>query len=145
MLTAVAVIGSTLVAWSNSKLATFETGLAISASNKTNNINENLSIENIWFCLSTCNEFPNPDTRAVIITLTNTGYEGLTVTNIKIFSRLVSPYNYPQTASILPGNSYSFAHPSTQWLNFPWLSRDPVTIQITTARGLIYTTQMTPP
>ena len=47
MLTAVAVIGTSLVAWSNSNLQTFETGLANSASSKTDKINENLQIENI--------------------------------------------------------------------------------------------------
>ncbi|HEV2193477.1 MAG TPA: hypothetical protein VGR54_07675 [Nitrosopumilaceae archaeon] len=136
MLTAVAVIGSTLVAWSNSKLTTFETGLASSASDKTNKINENLLIEHVWFC-NICILPSIPTSKGMNVTLTNTGNVGLTITQIKINN---PSHVYPLNLSILPGTSQSYKIQS-----FWGSSKAPLNIYVTTARGLIYTTQAAPP
>src|SRR5579872_3315983 len=81
MLTAVAVIGSAVVSWSNGNLKAFETSLASSSSDKTNKINENLLIENLAFCY---NCPPPISSKGINITLTNVGYVGLNVTQIQI-------------------------------------------------------------
>lgn len=136
MLTAVAVIGSAVVSWSNGNLKAFETNLASSSSDKTSKINENLLIENIIFCYN-C---PAPISgKGVNITLTNVGYVGLNVTQIQIngssFSWKISP-----PISILPKVStlYQKSLPT-------WKSSSLETITVTTARGSIYTKQVTAP
>ena len=48
MLTAVAMIGTGVVVWSNYNLRSFENVLVTSASNKTNTINEIPIIENLF-------------------------------------------------------------------------------------------------
>ncbi len=136
MLTAVVILGTSLVAFSNSKLTTFETGLASSASDKTNKINENLLIENVWFC-NLCIISPPPLHTGVNVTLTNAGHVGLTITQIKINN---PNYVYPVSNTIIfPGKSSSWL------LDYPWQSKVPINIYVTTARGLIYTTQVAPP
>jgi archaellum component FlaF (FlaF/FlaG flagellin family) len=135
MLTSVAVMGSAMVSWANGNLKAFETGLANSASDKTNKINENISIENVWFC-NTC-QFPA--NKALNVTLTNVGNLALNVTDIKIIDPSKTN-DYPQTLiSIFPGKSHSWK------LSFVWTSQIPVNIYVTTARGSIYPTQAVPP
>lgn len=135
MLTAVAVMGTSTVAWSNSKLTTFETGLAGSASDKTNKIQEKLSIENIWFCKS-CYTTPLPP-HGVNVTLTNTGNLALNVTQIQINN---ATYVYPVSNTVIfPGKSSSWQQ------NYNWQSKTPINIYVTTARGSIFTTQAAAP
>jgi len=80
MLSAVAVLGTTLVLWSNSNLRGYETSLATTSSDNTNRINEFLVIENVWFCKGNCLH----GTHNVNITLANYGNIGLNVTQIKL-------------------------------------------------------------
>ncbi len=140
LLTAVTVLGTALVAFSNSKLTTFETGLASSSSDKTNKINENLFIENVWFLKNwpTLTQY-----KGVNATLTNVANEGLTVTDIKLIHSGTTD-DFPQNIVLFPGKSIStkLTIPST---SPQWQSKIPFTISVTTARGLIYTTQAAPP
>ena len=136
MLTAVVVLGTSLVAFSNSKLTTFENGLAGSASDKTNKIKENLLIENVWFC-SLCGG--PPFNQGINITLTNAGNVGFNVTQIKINNQNFVCTTINPSTSILPGKSSSCKGSLT------WAHNVPVNIVVTTARGLIYTAQVAPP
>jgi|SRR5579864_1827968 len=141
MLTAVAVIGTSLVAWSDSNLRTFETGLGNTASTNTNKINENLQIENVWFYVNK----PLPLQKGgVNVTLTNVGTIGLNVTDIKLVDSLASD-DFHQNVVIPPGKSYSAIANSLTYLKHQWTSQVPITITVTTARGLIFTTQAVPP
>src|SRR5579864_9514788 len=87
MLSAVAVLGSTMVLWSYSTVASRETNLATTSAGITNKINEFLSIENVWFCQTTCPRNVQP---AANITITNIGSVGLNVTQIKLKSQSAS-------------------------------------------------------
>ena len=133
MLTAVAVMGTSTVAWSNSNLFRNEQVIATTYSSNVNKIQENLSIENIWFCKS-CYLVPIP--HGVNITLTNTGKLALNVTQIVINN---ATYVYHVSNVIFPGKSSSWQQ------NYNWQSKTPVNIYITTARGSIFTTQAAPP
>ena len=134
MLTAVAIMGTAIVAWSNGNLRAFEINLASSSSDKTNKINENLLIENVAFCY-TCLS----GSKGVNITLTNVGYIGLNVTQIQIngssFSWKISP---PIKISPKVSTLYQKSLPT-------WKSNSLETITVTTARGSVYTKQVTSP
>ncbi len=143
MLTAIAVLGTTLVSWSNSNLRAFEFSLANNVSNKTNQMNENLAIENVAFCTN-CG---GSNTKNIVnITLTNTGTVPVRVNQVQINSTVINNY-YTSSSSlpsnIMPKNSYlvsaSLPSPTT------WASKKLNTITVTTTRGSIFTTQVSPP
>jgi len=137
MLSAVAILGSTLVMWSNSNLGSYETRLGNTANNNANKFNEALSIENAWFCKNTC---PHGITApGANVTLTNVGTIGLNVTQIKLNSTSTSTSINLVNIGILPGQSYMWGLSS-----YNWASKVPVTITATTGRGTIFTTQVTP-
>ena len=145
-LTAVTVLGSGLVVWSNGNLKAFETSLVTNSANATNQISENLNIENVAFCKFCKNATLGHNNGIINITLTNTGTLPLTIKKITINSTDIQSYVnkqnnivnafsiniFPQksntTSAVLPGQ-------------IVWGSNRPDTITITTARGSIFTTQ----
>jgi archaellum component FlaF (FlaF/FlaG flagellin family) len=134
MLTAVTVMGTGAVAWSNTKLFTNEQVIATTYSSNVNKIQERLSIENIWFCMS-C--YQGQISHGLNVTLTNTGNLALNVTQIKINN---ATYVYPiSNILIFPGKSSSWQQ------NYNWQSKIPINIYVTTARGSIFTTQAAAP
>src|SRR5256885_4673061 len=143
MLTAVAAIGTAVVAWSNTSLRTYEFNLATSASDKTNKINEMFIIENVFLKSATA---PPPAGPWINVTVTNTGTVGLNVTQIKISdssnsksNNIVKICSYftcsPKNNALPPHSSAWF------YIDFQWTSNKIVTIQVTTARGTMVTTQ----
>src|SRR5689334_6937470 len=80
MLTAVAVLGTAIVAWSNGNLRGFETSLANTTASNTNQINENVNIEKIAFCVNCGGTTKN----VINVTLTNTGTVSVKITKIQI-------------------------------------------------------------
>jgi archaellum component FlaF (FlaF/FlaG flagellin family) len=138
MLTAVAAMGSGLVAWSHGNLKVFEISLASITSTTTNKINENLAIENVYFCANPCIA-PNP-AHGVNVTLTNIGTLSVNVTQIQINSTNYIKTNCCKSVIILPKQSYTM----TVWA-VAWVSKDIDTITVTTQRGSIFTTQAAPP
>ncbi|HET6457840.1 MAG TPA: hypothetical protein VFG24_03045 [Nitrosopumilaceae archaeon] len=144
MLTAVAAIGTAVVAWSNTSLRTYEFNLATSASDKTNKINEMLIIENV--VLKPDVPLPLPDNPAAInITIRNTGTVGFNVTQIQVSdspnniivndAKKCAPNCSATGATITPRSSGWF------YYQFGWSSNKIVTIQVTTIRGTTVTTQ----
>lgn len=135
MLTAVAVMGTSTVAWSNTNLFKNEQVIANTYSSNVNKIQEKVSIENIWFCKS-CYTAPLQP-HGVNVTLTNTGNLALNVTQIQINN---ATYVYPVSKTVIfPGKSFSWQQ------NYNWQSKIPINIYITTARGSIFTTQASAP
>ncbi len=159
MLSAVAVLGSAVISWSNGNLKVFETALTTTAVNSTNKINENLVMENIAFC-SNCG--PASSKNVINVTLTNTGTVGVRRTQIQVNSTTITSYYYsksgPQYSSsscpppsgvsaclpvnILPKQSYTIS--ATLQSPAKWGSGKPDTITVTTARGSTFTTQAAP-
>lgn len=142
MLSTVAVLGSSLVAWSNGNLKVFETALSTTASNDTNQVDESLTIENIVFC-SDCNK--TGGNNVINVTLTNTGTEGVVVDEVQVNSTAIQSYSKGTSlpASILPHSSYTLAAQLPK--GTAWESKEPDTITVTTSRDSIYTTQAAPP
>lgn len=157
MLTAVTILGSAMVVWSNGNLKVFETALSTTAVNSTNKITENVNIENIAFCTN-CGQTKN----VINVTLTNTGTIGVTVTQIQVNSTAIKSYYYSKNspystsscpppsgitaclpAKILPKQSYTVSAALTG--SSMWGSKKPDTITVTTSRGSIFTTQVSPP
>jgi hypothetical protein len=142
MLTAVAILGTGIVAWSNGNLRTFEISLVNTSANATNKINENLSIENVGFC-KIC-RFPSQFT-VINVTLTNTGTLPLKVTQIQINSTVIQSYwaSTSLPTNILPQKSYlvSTILPGSS----KWSVKSPSTVTVTTDRGSIFTTQAVAP
>ena len=147
MLTAVAAIGTAVVAWSNTSLRTYEFNLATSASDKTNKINEVLIIENVVLVPPIA--FP-VTAAAANITLTNTGTVGLNVTQIKISDSSNTIFNNnAKVCSYFTCSTLKEALPphSSGWFyhSFPWTANKIVTAQATTVRGTTVTTQAAHP
>ena len=139
LLSAVAVLGSAVVGWSNMNLSTFETALTSTASSDTNKINEFLIIENVWYCKSICPSIPPTNPPAINITLTNPGKIPLNVTDIRLVNSTKS-LDFPiQHVAIFPSKSYSWQK------TYSWKSQIPINVYVTTARGSIFTTQVPPP
>ena len=130
LLSAVGVLGSGLVSWTNSNLFTHQQDLELSYSTATNKINEFLIIENVWFGQS--------PQKFVNITMTNVGNVGLNVTKIELTSSAGSTEYQFSNGGILPEKSYSPP------ISYEWSDNELVDITVTTSRGSIYKTQALP-
>ena len=131
LLTATVITGTGMVTWSNSSLSGYETVLANTFSTNVNKLNENLSIENVWFG-SSPSKFLN-------VTTTNVGTIGVNVTKISLKTSTTTT-DIPFTHSgIVPQKQNSTK------IIYNWQSGNPIQITITTARGTIFTTQVMPP
>ena len=132
LLTTVAIMGSGVVAWSNSNLFGHEQALESTYSTNVNKINEYLTVENVWFSGTAPNQFVN-------ITMNNPSTIGLNVTQIQLKTSTATFNHQFTNQPILPKNSLSVN------FTYPYTSKVPVNIYITTARGTISTTQVLPP
>lgn len=128
LLCATVMMGTGLVNWSNSDLKVYQNSVASTSSNNSNQINEDLTIENVWFGTS--------PSKFVNITMTNTGGVGLNVTDIKIINsaQQTSDHTYSHS-SIL-----SHKQNSTQ-IFYNWQGGTPLQIVVTTSRGSTFQTQ----
>lgn len=130
LLTATTLMGTGLVTWSNTSLSSYQTSLANTFSTNVNKLNEDLTIENVWFGNSP--KFLN-------ITTTNTGTIGVNVTDITLKSS-TSTTDIPYTHSgIMP------KHQNSTKINYSWQSGTPIQITVTTSRGSTFTTQVMAP
>ena len=133
LLTAVAVMGTGVVAWSNYNLRSFETNLVTSASNNTNKINEIPIIENVILD-------PNPSgNKLVNVTITNVGAVGLNVKTIVISDSTQSTTKTVSGGNIIPHSSSTFSY------QYQWINGKITTVQVTTSRGTIISTQAMQP
>jgi len=148
LLGGVAILGASMVAWSNSSVTSRENILATAAANKTNAFNEFLSIENVWACKGGGSPEPCHPTGgtfpAINATLTNVGSIGLSIKQINLATtvngKLITSMYTINNVALPPTQYYIWAQ---SYPNFQ--SKVPITITVTTARGSIYTTQVTLP
>ena len=135
MLTSVAIMGSAMVSWSHGNLSAFQNSLANTTSTVTNKINENLVIEHVQFCQSSCPKGALPAQKGMNITITNTGSEGITVSAIQINGSLWAGTASTLPFKLTPHQSYTYGHNS-----LIWQSKDVQKFTVTTSRGTIVTT-----
>ena len=130
MLSAVAVLGTMVVAWSNSSMFSHQQVLTSTLNTNVNKIKESLVIENIWFNSSS--------PRFVNITMNNVGTIGLNVTEIQLgnttTTHQVNQYNDP----VLPGQTLS------KKISYDWQSNATIQVLIKTARDNIFKTEDSP-
>ena len=131
MLSAVAVMGAAVVAWSNSNLFTNQQILTSTLTTNVNKIKESIVIEKVWF-KSTAPRFVN-------VTLANIGTIGLNVTQISLGNHT----NIHQTTTytdgaVVAGKTFS------RVINYDWKNNSTVKVTITTARDNIVSTEASP-
>ena len=132
LLSAVAIMGSMLVAWSNSIFATEQNEINEVYSEGVNKLNEFLVIENVWFGNETSNKFIN-------VTMSNVGNIGLNVTKITL-DNSVDKIDLLITDGGMTRNDIF----STE-ITYNWTTTDPIKITITTEKGTLYQTYVMGP
>ena len=132
MLTAVAVLGTFIVAWSNSNLFSQQQVLTTQLTTNVNKIKESLSVENVWF------QTGSP--KYINITLNNVGTIGFNVTSLKFDNKTDGTIDQENKTNdgVLPAKNKSYK------IKFSWQSGVPIKIFVTTARGNIFTAEDTP-
>jgi archaellum component FlaF (FlaF/FlaG flagellin family) len=131
LLSAVAVMGSMMTAWSNSTFANEQHEMNAAYSDGVNKLNEFLVIENVWF--------GNNPTKFVNVTTSNVGTIGLNVTKITL-DNSIDKTNLLITDGGIVSNDYF----STE-ITYNWTTTDPIKITITTEKGSIYQTYVMGP
>ena len=129
MLSAVAVLGTMVVAWANSSMFSHQQVLTSTLNTNVNKIKESLVIENVWFN-STSPRFVN-------ITLNNVGPIGLNVTEIQLNGIITHQINQTNDP-VLPGQTKSYQ------INYDWQTDTTVQILIKTARDNFFKTEAGP-
>lgn len=130
MLSGVAVLGTGVVAWSNSNLSANQEGLNTQLSTSVNKIKESLVIENIWFNLT--------PPRFVNITMNNVGTIGLNVTEIQLGNSTTTHKITMTNGPVLPGQPISYQ------INYDWQNNATVQVLIKTARDNFFKAEDAP-
>jgi len=136
LLFAVAVMGISLLIWSNSTLMTQQTAINTQYSDIVNKMNEEVFLEFVWFAGA------SDPTKVVYIYATNIGDVGLTISEIKLVvpsngttlkSFTISDVELKQTDSLPIELAYA------------WQDDTLVDLIVTTARGSSFATQLITP
>lgn len=127
LLSAVAVMGSVLVVWSNSVFATEQNELNGVYSNGINKLNEFLVIENIWFGNDTSTKYLN-------MTISNIGNIGLNVTKITLDDTIDKSESIISNGGIIRNGEFSLE------ITYDWKTTSPIEVTVSTERGKIYKT-----
>ncbi|MFQ5440925.1 MAG: hypothetical protein ACE5DL_05625 [Nitrosopumilaceae archaeon] len=126
LLSAVAIMGSMMISWSNSTFANEQHEMNTAYSEGINKINEHLVIENVWF--------GNNPSKFVNVTASNVGNIGLNVTKISLDNSIEKTDLIITNGGITSGNYLSSE------ITYNWTTTDPIQVTITTEKGSIYQT-----
>jgi hypothetical protein len=126
LLSAISIMGVSLVVWSNTSLLSQQIQMENSFNDKINKLNEDILIENIWFGTG-----PN----IVNVTLNNVGIVGVNVTAIKIVNTTDTLVFSITDGGMAPGDDFSLQE------TFNWNSGETTDFTITTSRGNYYYNQ----
>ena len=131
LMSAVAIMGIFLLAWSNQTLGNSATQLTDTFDNKINRLAEEIIIEHIWFGTDT------GSTKFVNVTLSNIGTIGITLTEIELVTS-TDTHIITITQNIFPDQTYSIVE------EYVWTSGTAVDVTVTTARENVIKTQVSP-
>ncbi len=131
LLSAVAIMGSMLTAWSNSIFATEQQELNTVYSEGVNKLNEFLVIEHVWF--------GNNPSKFVNLTMTNVGNNGLNVTKITLDNSIDKTDLLITNGGIIRTEDFSTE------IAYNWTTTDPIQVTVTTEKGSIYQTYVMGP
>ena len=126
LLSAVAIMGSMLTAWSNSIFATEQHQLNTVYAEGVNKLNEFLVIEHVWFG-------DNPS-KFVNVTMSNVGNVGLNVTKITLDNSIDKTSLLVTDGGIVRGCDFS------EKIGYNWTTTESIEITVTTEKGSIYQT-----
>lgn len=129
LLSAVAIMGSMLTAWSNSIFATEQHQLNTVYAEGVNKLNENLVIEHVWFGNET-----SPENKFLNITISNVGNIGLKVTKITLDDKIKRADLLINDGAITRDNDFSTI------INYNWTTTEPIQVTLTTEKGKTYQT-----
>ena len=131
LLSAVAIMGSGLVTWSNSSFTVHQNELEQKYSDNLNKLSESAIVENIWF--------GNNPSKFLNVTITNVGDVGLNVTKIKISDSVDSLETTITDGGLATKTSFS------KQMMFDWKDDEPIDVVVTTGRTSIFNTQVMAP
>ena len=123
LLSAVAIMGSMLTAWSNSIFATEQHELNTVYAESINKLNENLVIEHVWFGNET-----SPQNKFLNITMSNVGNVGLNVTKITLDDKIKRTDLLITDGGIVRDDYFSTI------VNYNWTTTEPIQITATTEK-----------
>jgi len=129
LLSAVAIMGSMLTAWSNSIFANEQHEMNTVYAEGVNKLNENLIIEHVWFGNET-----NPENKFLNITISNVGNVGLKVTKITLDDKIKRADLLINDGGIIRDSDFSTV------VNYNWTTTEPIQVTLTTEKGKIYQT-----
>ncbi|MDX1372629.1 MAG: hypothetical protein R3321_09160 [Nitrososphaeraceae archaeon] len=134
LLSAVAIMGSMLTAWSNSIFATEQHEINTVYSEGVNKLNENLVIEHVWFGNET-----DPQNKFLNMTMSNVGNVGLNVIKITLDDKIKRTDLLITDGGIVRDGYFSTV------INYNWTTTEPIQITATTEKGKIYQTYVMGP
>ena len=126
LLSAVAVMGSMMTAWSNSIFATEQEEINTVYAEGVNKLNEFLVVEHVWF--------GNNPSKFVNVTMSNVGNVGLNVTKITLDNSIDKTSLLVTDGGIVRGDDFSTE------IGYNWTTTEPIEITVTTEKGTIYQT-----
>lgn len=131
LLSAVAVMGSMLTAWSNSIFANEQHEINEVYAEGVNKLNEFLVIEHVWF--------GNNPSKFVNLTMSNVGNVGLNVTKISLDNSI------DRTDLIVTNGGIVIDDDFSSEITYNWTTTDPIRITVSTEKGSIYETYVMGP
>ncbi len=131
LLSAVAIMGSMLTAWSNSIFANEQHELNEVYAEGVNKLNEFLVIEHVWF--------GNNPSKFVNLTMSNVGTVGLNVTKISLDNSIERTDLLVTNGGMVMGDDFSSE------ITYNWTTTEPIQVTITTEKGSIYQTYVMGP
>jgi repressor of nif and glnA expression len=134
LLSAVAIMGSMLTAWSNSIFANEQHEINEVYAEGVNKLNEFLVIEHVWFGNKT--DIPN---KFINLTMSNVGNIGLNVTKITLNNSI------DKTDLLITNGGIAKNDDLSKVIKYNWTSIDPIQVIITTEKGSIYQTYVMGP
>lgn len=124
LLSAVAVMGSMMTAWSNSIFATEQEEINTVYAEGVNKLNEFLVVEHVWF--------GNNPSKFVNLTMSNVGNIGLNVTKITLDNSIDRADLLISNGGMVSGDDFSAE------VGYNWTTTEPIEITVTTEKGKIY-------
>ena len=131
LLSAVAIMGSMLTAWSNSIFANEQQELNTVYAESVNKLNEFLVIEHVWF--------GNSPSKFINLTMSNVGNNGLNVTKITLDNSIDRTDLLISNGGIVQNDVFSTE------ITYNWTTTEPIQVSVTTEKGSIYQTYVMGP
>lgn len=133
LISAVAIMGTSVTLWSNSIFSQKQASIEESFATSLNKLDEHITIEKVWFDTSPVN-LGN-------VTLSNTGIVGLNVTEIKFVDSIT---RHTLTTLSITDGGLRLGEIYSAILTYNWIDDVSYDVVVTTERGNIFRTQVIP-